>query len=266
MDLTFNKVAAAVLMTGLAVMGLNELSHQAFRVEHHDQPGYLIEVPEAAVAGGPAMEEGPRDYFTLISTADLGNGEAQAAKCVQCHSLEQGGEMLQGPPLWGVVGRDIAAWPGFDFTQGETGLAGLEGDWDYVQLDKFIEAPKRYVPGTAMNFVGIRREKDRLDLIAYLRTLEAPAAVYPMPEPLPAAADVPADAAAAVEGAEGTTPGAVIAGPGNQGAVQSEGDVITGETGVSQEAGGTQPGGQAGAAPGGETAPAGGAATPPAQR
>ena len=60
-----------------------------------------------------------------------------------------------------------------DFSKGST------VKWDYDHLSYFIEAPKKHVPGTAMGFAGIKKETERADLIAYLRTLAA------TPEPLP---------------------------------------------------------------------------------
>ena len=37
--------------------------------------------------------------------ADLGNGEAKFAVCRACHTLNQGGEDMTGPNLWGIFGR-----------------------------------------------------------------------------------------------------------------------------------------------------------------
>ncbi|HOY77064.1 MAG TPA: cytochrome C class I, partial [Hyphomonadaceae bacterium] len=104
-DLGFNKIAFCVLGTGLAVIGFNELSHSFFHTAHHEKPGYFVDVPEATAGGGAPVVEGPRDYFTLISTADVAKGEEQHKKCLQCHTFEQGGANLQGPNLFGVLGR-----------------------------------------------------------------------------------------------------------------------------------------------------------------
>ncbi|MBI1338855.1 c-type cytochrome [bacterium] len=197
-DLGFNKIAAAVLMTGLLAIGLNEVSHQFFHHEKHEAEGYAIEVANAPSADGGAVEpEGPRDYYTFLMSADPAAGETVAAKCLQCHLFEKGAASLQGPPLWGVVGRDIASHPGFGYATNSDGLTSLEGVWDYEHLDKFLERPKAYAPGTSMNFIGIRKEKDRADLIAYLRTLADPGSEMPLPEPLP----VQSAEAAPVEGA-----------------------------------------------------------------
>ena len=68
-DLTFNKVAGAVLATGLAIVGLRELSTGIFATEKAEKPGYLIEVAEEA-SGGP-VAEAPIDWGTVLPTADV---------------------------------------------------------------------------------------------------------------------------------------------------------------------------------------------------
>ena len=66
-----------------------------------------------------------------------------------------------------------------DFSKGGT------VKWDYDHLSYFIEAPKKHVAGTAMGFAGIKKETERADLIAYLRTLSASPAPLPDPNAAP---------------------------------------------------------------------------------
>lgn len=225
-DLGFNKIAFCVLGTGLALIGLNEASHAMFHHAEHKEPGYYVEVDTGGDAG-PAVVEGPRDYGTLLLAADLAKGEEQHKKCLQCHNFDQGGANLQGPNLYGVVGRKIASHEGFKYSTGPGSITekGADGSvWDYEHLDRFIERPKGYAANTAMNFAGINSRitgvQDRINLIAYLRTLGSEG--FPLPAPLPAAPAAPADGAAApVDGAtppaDGTAPavpGATPAAPG----------------------------------------------------
>ena len=45
------------------------------------------------------------------------------------------------------------------------------GTWTIDDLNKFIDNPKGFVPGTAMGFAGIQKDSERADVIAYLNTL-----------------------------------------------------------------------------------------------
>ncbi len=234
-DLGFNKIAFCVLGTGLMLIGLNEASHALFPAAHHEKDAYFVEVPETPAAGAAtAVAEGPRDYFALLSAADPVAGEQVAVKCHQCHTFEPGGETLQGPNLYGVVGRDIASIPGVNYSTGPGSLSDLEGVWDYEKLDHFIERPKKYRPATAMNFLGVGKQTDRANLMAYLRTLTA-GEPLPLPPPLPPEATA---AAVPAEGAVPTDPSAPAQGEaGAPGAATTPGQPAPGAA--------TAPGGQA---------------------
>jgi cytochrome c len=208
MDLGFNKIAFCVLATGLVLIGLNQAASAFFPHEKEEhgavkaEPkfGWNVPVPEAEDPNAPKVAEGPRDYFTLISEANLENGTDQITKCKSCHSVENDGKIVQGPPLFGVVGREMHSIAGMKYSEGM--MTAMHGNWDYEHLDHFIENPKKTVPGTAMGFVGIRNLKDRMDTIAYLRTLTT-GTPLPLPAKLePAAA--PAEGGAPAPAASGS--------------------------------------------------------------
>ncbi len=201
-----NKIAFTLLATGLTVIGLNEASHAFFHEAHHEQPGYAIAIPETPEGGGEAVEEGPVDYGVLLAAADPAAGEQVAVKCHQCHTIEASGGNLQGPPLWGVVGRPVASVGGFKYSEDMVAQGGV---WSYEHLDKFLERPKALVPGTAMNFVGLKKQQDRMNLMAFLKSQTSGAQVdFPAPLPpqatdaaVPVDGAVPADGTVPVEGA-----------------------------------------------------------------
>lgn len=127
----------------------------------------------AVTEGADAATEAAGDaggLVAMIAAGDVAKGEKVSKKCKACHVFDEGGKNKLGPALWGVVGRDIASHEGFNFSGA---LVEMEGEWTYDKLDQFLAAPKKYVPGTKMVFAGVRKEEDRADLLAYLRTLAA---------------------------------------------------------------------------------------------
>ncbi|MFC7291246.1 OmpA family protein [Hirschia litorea] len=181
-DLGFNKIMAAALSTGLAILGLNAASDAFFSKEAPEEPGYLVEVAEVS-SGGHGDEPAwvpPTDYGVLLAEADVAKGEKKIAACVSCHKFEAGGANGTGPGLYDVVMRPKATHGGFAYSSALTDMGGV---WDYEALDGFLKNPKKYASGTAMNFAGLNKEADRMNVIAYLRTLSASPA--PLPAPLP---------------------------------------------------------------------------------
>ena len=116
----------------------------------------------------------------LLATADPAAGESYAKKvCAQCHSLNEGGKAIIGPNLYGVVGGPHAHMPGFNYSDA---MKAKQGPWTYDELFAWLTKPDAYAPGTRMAFPGIKNEKLRLDVIAYLRTLSHDPAPLPKSE------------------------------------------------------------------------------------
>ena len=98
--------------------------------------------------------------------ADLENGEAKFAVCKSCHTLNQGGENMAGPNLYGVFGRKAGSLAGFTYSDG---LKALGVTWDAQKIDQWIKGPAAMVSGTKMTYLGMENPKDRVDVVAYLK-------------------------------------------------------------------------------------------------
>lgn len=173
-ELFFNKIAFCVLGTGLLMGGLDAGSDALFPAEEVLSTGFPVH-PE------PVAEMRP-DYGALFASADVEAGKAVATKCMLCHNLEAGAKAQTGPPLFGVLGRDVASSNGFKYSAGAGSLSAVTGSWDYAKLDRFIESPKKFASHTGMNFIGLKRQAERINLIAYLRTLTSGEQI-PLPPP-----------------------------------------------------------------------------------
>ncbi|HTQ14404.1 MAG TPA: cytochrome c family protein [Rhizomicrobium sp.] len=202
----WNKIAGGVLGTLMFVVILKIAAGAIFEVPEPAKPGYVVEGVASTETSGTeaaAAEEAMPDWGTVLPKADLGAGKTISGRCEQCHDLSKGGPNKIGPNLWAIVdaGRGVDRG-GFDFS---SAMKSKGGTWTYDELFKFLKLPGAYIPGTKMTFAGLRSADDRINLIAYLRTLaDSPA---PIPAPKPAAA-APAPAAAAPAAGKTAAPAA----------------------------------------------------------
>ena len=203
-DLTFNKVAGAVLATGLAIVGLRELSSGIFSQEPVAKPGYAVEVA-ADTGGGAAAPDVPPDWGTVLPAADVKAGEAVFQKCKSCHNADNGGANGTGPNLFGVVGRKPGSHPGFAYSPAMQAFGAKQPIWDYEHIYEFVKNPQAYIGGTKMTFVGLKKPEDRINVIAYLHQ-QGSSLPIPAPNPAAAAAAAPAAAAPGAAPAAGAAP------------------------------------------------------------
>lgn len=176
-ELGFNKIAAAVLATALVYMGIKELAHAVIHVEAPASPAYALAIPEAA--GAVEEVELPFPQAEWIAAMDADRGARVFKKCTSCHNADIDGSNGTGPNLWNVVGAPAAKHAGFNYS---TAFQNSGKIWTYESLYNYLERPSRYIPGTTMNFVGLKKAEDRAAVIEYLRV----AADNPLPRPEPA--------------------------------------------------------------------------------
>lgn len=182
--LFFNKLAAALLVAALLIFGLPQLASALFGGGHHGGHGELkLAYPidyevEASGSGGAKTEE---DMGTMMANVAMPAASRRVAICKSCHTFEQGGANGTGPNLWGIVGREVATVPGFNYS---SALKEFGGTWTYDRLDKYIENSQAYVPGTAM-VQRFAKKTQRAEVLVFLASLSD----TPVPLPEPKAAD-----------------------------------------------------------------------------
>lgn len=121
-----------------------------------------------------------------MADGDVKKGEKVFKKCAACHTVDQGGKAKVGPNLFGIVGKKAGMMEGFKYGKllTQAGEAGLV--WDEATLHKYLDKKgtnttlKAFIEEkggkpsgkSKMVFVGLKKEKDRDNVIAYLNTLK----------------------------------------------------------------------------------------------
>ncbi len=212
-----NKAIASVLTAGIAFMVASLIADGMVHPTRLKETAIHVDMP--AAAGAPAAPAPEQPIAALLASADEKAGEKFAhTVCAACHTFDEGGKAGVGPNLYGVLGAPHGHMAGFDYS---AALKAKQGPWTYDELNEWLTKPAAYAPGTKMTFAGIPSEKQRADVIAYLRTLSK------NPEPLPPVPAQAASAAAPAAGAPaGGAPAAAPIGPMIAAAQPAEGEKI----------------------------------------
>jgi cytochrome c len=116
----------------------------------------------------------PTSQHALAQTShDVAVGKTlYESKCGGCHSVDTN---RIGPMHRGVVGREVASVPGFDYSPA---LKKLHGVWTKERLDMWLQGPQKLAPGTNM-YASFDDPVERHEIIEYLATLTPTAAAKP---------------------------------------------------------------------------------------
>jgi cytochrome c len=97
---------------------------------------------------------------------DAAAGENTFKICKACHQIGEGAKNSIGPVLNGIVGRKAGTYPDYTYSDANKN-SGIV--WDEATLTVYLKDPRAKVPGTKMSFVGLKKDSDIDNVIAYLK-------------------------------------------------------------------------------------------------
>ena len=173
---SFNTMAGCFLASALFAMVVGKVSNALVNPHHLDKPAIAVAEAAAESSGAPAAAELP-PIGPKLKDANVDHGKAlYVQQCFTCHTIDKGGANKVGPNQWNIVDRKKGTHEGFTYS---SALQAKGGEWTYEDLNHMIFKPQAFVRGTKMAFVGLPKEQERADVIAYMRTMSD------SPKPLP---------------------------------------------------------------------------------
>jgi cytochrome c len=159
-DIAFGFLVALVVL-GSSLL----LSSLLYQTKKENKRGFEVAVSQNGQKVVETAKPKVVDIKELVKTADFDAGAKIFKKCATCHSAEKNGGNKIGPNLFGVVNRKRAAIVGFTYSEA---IKKKSGSWNYDDLNQFLTKPKDFIPGTKMGFAGLKKDKDRANVILYL--------------------------------------------------------------------------------------------------
>ncbi|SDQ77955.1 c-type cytochrome [Pseudovibrio sp. Tun.PSC04-5.I4] len=122
----------------------------------------LVAALALLVSSGVAFAEG-----------DVTKGAKVFKKCKACHSVGEKAKNKVGPKLNGIVGAGWGETEAYKYSKPLLAGKAEAKVWDEATLDAYLTKPKKVIPKGKMAFAGLRKEKQRQDVIAYLAQFNA---------------------------------------------------------------------------------------------
>ena len=109
------------------------------------------------------------------SAQDAAAGAKVFKKCAACHTVGDSAKHKIGPQLNDLFERTAGSSEGYNFSKamraaGEGGLV-----WNDDTIAEFLTKPKALVKGTKMSFAGLKKDADKANILAYLKTFSGEA-------------------------------------------------------------------------------------------
>ena len=137
--------------------------------------GPISEIPQVHIVGDDLMKAFAYPLIAAASLASVGSAEAEdltagrslfQQRCQMCHTITPDGRNGVGPNLKGVVNRPVAT-ANYAYSPA---FKGYKRRWTREELDRFLAAPSKVVPGTRM-IVGVPAPAQRAAIIVFLSSL-----------------------------------------------------------------------------------------------
>ena len=114
---------------------------------------FAVALGVALVSAGPTL------------AADIKAGEKVFKKCKACHYSDRE-KNKTGPHLVNLTGRTAGSLEDYKKYSKAMKASGIV--WEEETLTQYLRAPKKYIKGTKMAFVGLKKDADIENVIAYL--------------------------------------------------------------------------------------------------
>ena len=105
-----------------------------------------------------------RKVFSIVSIL------AVLAVVLQFYFAGVGHFSIPEDGLFGIHGNKKAHLDNFPLYSANMKAKG--GTWDDASLNEFLWKPAAYIKGTGMNFAGLSNDKERANVIAFLKSLK----------------------------------------------------------------------------------------------
>ena len=100
-----------------------------------------------------------------VLATDIKAGQKVFKKCKACHYADRE-KHKTGPHLVNLIGRTAGSLEDYKKYSKAMKASGIV--WDKETLTEYLRAPKKYIKGTKMAFVGLKKDADIEIVIAYL--------------------------------------------------------------------------------------------------
>ncbi len=107
---------------------------------------------------------------SALAEGDIKKGKKVYNKCRACHNIDKDKNKV-GPHLVGIFGRKAGSLEDFKYSDA---MKSSDVIWDAETLAAYVKKPKEFIEDTKMNFAGIKKDKQIVDLIAYMEDASNP--------------------------------------------------------------------------------------------